>query len=415
MKILGFDIDGTLLSRGEIFGKKKRSTAILDQLLSILRTNSDVEICFITGNDYENTQEKRVATPIINAIPASDRPSLLPRILIYADGATRKFSIDTTFSKFTECDSYRNGPPRTYFKPPESDDLVRIVQEEVNSLIATNRVDPFRLQYPNINYKPIPSQNDPLSITDLVLTLSPINVNPEALGMPGIRTAEAFCQPGSDARTLFADRFKIFPEFTLKKEDSMIEIIIRQFADPIQHKQKAEIAEIVIALYDLFPSYSLSVPSVQLRGSNIPGKGFLVTQIAVKPIKNDELRRGLIDSINARATNAFANKGGSTTVDIQRSVIISGRRWIANKTCAIRNILDNNQDCVLSYFGDEFSLDGNDRCIAEMPEAKTGIITCFTVGKTPSNIDTVWDSGGGPDTSLSLLKFANFLRVNFYE
>ena len=62
----------------------------------------------------------------------------------------------------------------------------------------------------------------------------------------------------------------------------------------------------------------------------------------------------------------------------------------------MRDVSRSQTDCVVKYFADEFHKGGNDRCVADMKEAQEGVITCFNVGKRPADLETVFESGGGP-------------------
>ena len=407
--VLGFDVDSTVLNRGESLGEPGRPKKILDKFLTILKQHKGMMICFITGNDYEGLQKARVADPFLVSVSQGGREQLLSRVLIYADGATRKFTFDTDTNDFTEDESYRDGPPRTFFTEDEGDELVRIIGDELSKLIERYRVDPLKLEWPNISYEYVPvNSGDPLGTSDLRIVLFPVNVNPpRGGGRQGLTLACEFCDPThGKVATMFAEEFRIFPEITLREQQARIDIVARRFSNPGLRQQQAELADIVIKLYELFRDYPLSSPTFQLRGSAPSDLEFLLTQLAMKPIKNDEIRQELIEAVNPKLPSAIAVKGGRTTVDVQRMGIHDGATWIANKTCAIRDIIKRNLDCTIKYFGDEFHEGGNDRCIAEMPEAQEGIISCFNVGKRGVVHECIFDSGGGPSGVLSHLQFA---------
>ena len=63
---------------------------------------------------------------------------------------------------------------------------------------------------------------------------------------------------------MFSDNFRMHPEIKLKESEATVEIIARQFSNPSVRSQQAELADIVMKLYELFREYQLSTPSFQL-------------------------------------------------------------------------------------------------------------------------------------------------------
>ena len=116
--VLAFDIDGTVLSRPERLGANGRPKEILDMFLSILRHKEDALICFITGNDYEGLQVTRVAQPIVTQGTQIGMEADLSRVVIYADGATRKFTYESGVRRVAEDAAYRDGQPERTSRRP---------------------------------------------------------------------------------------------------------------------------------------------------------------------------------------------------------------------------------------------------------------------------------------------------------
>ena len=405
------DIDGTVLLSDESFNDAGRPGRILKRLIAILDSRPKMILVFITGNDYEGRQSTRVVTPIVEMLQSNGKQSLLKRIIVFADGATRKFTYDSSRQEFREDTAFRDGPPRTYFTPDESTTINAIVQAKLDQFETANRADPMKLAWPAIEPKRVHSDpNRPDGNQDLKLVLSPVNVNRTTNhgNRSGLQLAQSFCEQLKDPHGRFAE-LNLVPTVDLDKSQGTIEITIRNYANFHTGMQmEPNEAQIIAAIQEYFPKFPLSLPSLQVRGSTTDSGQFLLTQLAIKPFKHQKMRVEFLNTLRD-LHGATARLGGETTVDIQRAEPTDSESWVSDKRVAIRNLLQSWPNSVVTYFGNEFHPNGNDFPVADYSK-QDGRVICVNVGEQ-SDVEGpgICNSGGGPEAFLA------YLRLNYRD
>lgn len=325
-KALLFDIDGTLLSRGENLNKGRG----LD-IVKIFRklTEKGYYIGLITGNDY-NVQYKNILKPIIDH-------SLPEAFLCFSDGGSRAFELND--GVFTPIRDYNDDNVMDEHK----DFIISKFKAELKDFLEKNP----ELNRPNIRLFA-------RTLERLDTIISPIR--PEFYDS---RLFEEFC---NDVKALIKQSGIITP-FELLSREIRNALVIRGYGS----NPEADVILLIDLISKLFykPKYAdMAKPQEDVRG------GEVTTQIAFKPFNDNGLRKKFLQNIQSRLRNAddrnsnqvnFAIQlGGRTTIDVQKEGVDKAKA--VNFFIEHTGIVAEN----LTYFGDEFVPNGNDLPVALM-------------------------------------------------
>lgn len=377
-RVLIFDIDGTVLNRGEFLSDKGKERFL--ELFEFFN-NKDFHIVFITGNDF-NVQKRRVLKPII------DR-NLAPSITCFSDGGSRLFEYDGR-SNYIEKEQYSN---QNEIKEKQ----VEFIEGEFNAVFEQfigeekhqelNEPDTWEINR-------VLNPNGKINYLDLIV--HPLNYTFYERHFDKLRSMIDDIISEEDIKS----RYEIMLKYYIN--NALVLRLIGPYAD-----KDAEIVR--VRLNGIFTHWNdfkeVARPEIERRGEDF------CSQIAIKPFKRDNLRKEFLEIIRGRLNAPIEGKnfsihlGGKTTIDIQL-------KGVDKRKAIIRLITGDRKfdPQKMIYFGDEFDPYGNDYVVAVMKDhlRPARIIHVGNKGDTPdliANQKCFFVDGNGPAGTLNYLEF----------
>ena len=377
-KVLIFDIDNTVLIKGETLDKGiigiKRKTTIVGLFKDLV--DLGYIIVFITGNDIHK-QHPKVVEPILNM-------GIGESVIIFSDGGSRLFEFDPIANDFRETEEYSED---NELKKDIRIRVKREFEEGLEEFIEENEM----LLRPNV------SSYDYEISKEGMFEFAEILIKPFNKRFSQSDLIEAF-------KTEINSRIKkrqIFSPFDFKTNipNSLIIHVRGRYA----HSDSIEIINIVNEVLYIKKFREISKPELNERGGNF------ISQIAIKPFNAHELREKFLTKLRFRlekypeCKNLAINFGGTTTIDIQKKG--------TDKAKAIRYLKEkfHFEPKNMIYWGDEFTINGNDLPIARMSKNSRPalIVHVGDKSRTPENLKNepgiIFDHTGTQGTINSLL------------
>lgn len=376
-RVLIFDIDGTVLNRGEFLSDKEKERFL--ELFEFFR-DKGFHIVFITGNDF-NVQKRRVLKPIIER-------HLAPYITCFSDGGSRLFEFDGK-NNYIEKKQYSN-------QNEINDKQVAFIEGEFNAVFEQfiGEEKHQELNEPDIwEINRVLNPNGKINYLDLIV--HPLNYTFYEHHFDKLRSIIDDIISEEDIKS----RYEIMLKYYINNA------LVLRFIGPYADKD-AEILR--VRLNGIFSHWTdfkeTSRPEIEKRG------GDFCSQIAIKPFKRDNLRKEFLERIRRRLNAPIDGKnfsihlGGKTTIDIQLKGV--------GKSNAIIQLITGDQKFnpqKMIYFGDEFDPLGNDYEVAVM-EDHLRPARIIDVGKegTPKELAEqvcFFVDGNGPAGALNYLEF----------
>jgi hydroxymethylpyrimidine pyrophosphatase-like HAD family hydrolase len=289
-RVLIFDIDGTVLNRGEFLSDKGKERLL--ELFEFFK-NKDFHMVFITGNDF-NVQERRVLKPII------DR-NLAPSITCFSDGGSRLFEYDGK-NNYIEKEQYSN---QNEIKEKQVEFIEGEFKAVFEQFIGEEKHQ--ELNEPDIwEINRVLNPNGKINYLDLIV--HPLNYTFYERHFDKLRSMIDDIISEEDIKS----RYEMLLKYYIN--NALVLRLIGPYAD-----KDAEIVR--VRLNGIFTHWNdfkkVARPEIERRG------GDFCSQIAIKPFKRDNLRKEFLERIRGRLNDPIEGKnfsihlGGKTTIDIQ--------------------------------------------------------------------------------------------------
>lgn len=389
---LVFDIDGTVLNKGE-----KLSDRNHEQTLDLFEffVKRGFHIVFITGNDYE-LQKERVLKPIIARSIASS-------VTCFADGGSRLFEFDENKG--------------------ENGEYVVSAEYSNNNLITKSQraaiTNEFKIALEKfVEY----DENKELSIPDV------FEIEREYHSNGKLKYVELMIRPlkteyfENNFGLLAQEIEKIAAEADMQSVCQVMDkyrspnSLIFRMNGPLAGDESNTIRNQLVSRFAFWKQFkNIAAPEIEERGTKgEKGADDFISQIAIKPFKREKARIEFLTDIRKRLAGEHIQgefsviKGGSTTIDIQL-------KGVDKRKAIVELVLGNRRldPRKMIYFGDEFVDNGNDLPVALMEkDFRPGRI--IHVGKnkqTSEKIESqndVFVDKNGPQGTLNYLRFLKY-------
>lgn len=377
-RVLIFDIDGTVLNRGEFLSDKGKERFL--ELFEFF-INKDFHIVFITGNDFK-VQQRRVLKAII------DR-NLAPAITCFSDGGSRLFEYDGE-NDYREKKQYSD---QNEIKEKQVEFIENKFKAVFEKFIGEEKHQ--ELNEPDIwEINRVLNHNGKINFLDLIV--HPLNYTFYERYFDKLRSIidDIICE--EDIKS----RYEIMLKYYIN--NALVLRLIGPYAD-----KDAEIVRVRLnGIFTHWKDFKKAArPEIERRG------GDFCSQIAIKPFKRDYLRKEFLERIRGQLQAPIEGKnfsiqlGGKTTIDIQLQGV--------DKRKAIIQLITGDRKFdpqKMIYFGDEFDPFGNDNVVVLMEDhlRPARIIHVGNKEHIPdfiANQKCFFVDGNGPAGTLNYLEF----------